>query len=147
MTFQGKKTQTCRLYQYQKKDNWVKTIFFILAYNVFPLEKKKKTACAPVQQHFANRVSDMLRTQLINTVKRRVQYGKNVFYQVNNIYLQVHYVTRLFTIHRLGDYQYIKQLRVLVLWLKNASVIIMAPVNAVITAMINKSLNIIYLQS
>lgn len=37
------------------------------------------------------------------------------FYQVNNIYLQVYYVTRLFTIQRLGDYQYIKQLRLLVL--------------------------------
>ena len=57
---------------------------------------------APVQQHFANEVSDMFRTRVINTVKQRVQYGKNVFYQVNNIYLQVYYVTRLFTIHRLA---------------------------------------------
>ena len=100
-----------------KKGQLSKNYFFILAYNVFPLANffLKKPECAPVQQHFANGVSDMLRTQIINTVKRRVQYGKNVFYQVNNIYLQVYYVTRLFTIHRLGDYQYIKQLRLLVL--------------------------------
>ena len=78
-----------------KKGQLSKNHFFILAYNVFPLEIffLKKTECAPVQQHFANEVWDMLRTQIINTVKRRMQYGKNVFYQVNNIYLQVYYVT------------------------------------------------------
>ena len=101
-----------------KKGQLSKNRLFILGYNVFPLEKlkkNKKNERAPVQEHIANGVSAMLRTQVINTVKRRVQYGKNVFYQVNYIYLQVYYVTRLFTIHRLGDYQYIKQFRVSVL--------------------------------
>ena len=87
-----------------KKRQANKSHFCILAYNVFPLKNKKinKTECAPAQEHFANEVSDMLRTQVINTLKLRVQYWKNVFSQLNSIYwciMPQDYLPRLFMPH------------------------------------------------
>ena len=48
-------------------------------------KQRNKTKCAPLEEHLTNGASDMIMTHVINNIKIMVQYGKIVFFQVNNL--------------------------------------------------------------